>query len=479
MPAFPLPGIRLGLCRGVGYGLLDRAEPIMPAIRSLGARLVRVNLYWSQIEPEPGRFTWDTVDTLLEQLDGDEEVWVTVCSSSPWATRHTTRFLPSSPAVELADYRRFVRALVRRCRGAVRYWQCENEPCVPLLWAGEAEEYLSQLAVFAAEVRSEAPDTLVVLGGAVPTAIFAEESGGNERWAEYLARIVREGDGLFDLFDLHPYGDPYAIPALVRACENFMATHGTVKPIVVGEHNGPMPTAFPENRPHLAEVVTEYRSTFLGHTSLSNGGLDPDRKDLGRESPAMVRLYERMAELPPTLRMFMAGRSTELERELHRILREELVIRTVLLLASGIGRIACYQLAPESREAGSHLHMRSLMFDAFALMDYEGDAIARRRPAAETFAMPARELGDATEVRRRSVPDTPGIHLFEVHRRTRGPLHVAWRRDKGTAPITSRSSGPITAFDALGENVPVSRQGNDFRIPVSATPVFFGGEVGR
>jgi hypothetical protein len=39
-----------------------------------------------QIEPEPGRYTFEVVDAFLDQLDGSEEVWVTVCSSSRWTT---------------------------------------------------------------------------------------------------------------------------------------------------------------------------------------------------------------------------------------------------------------------------------------------------------------------------------------------------------------------------------------------------------
>lgn len=466
MSSSPLPGIRLGLCRGATYGLLDAPEQFLPAARSLGARLVRVNLYWSQIEPTPGQFTWDTVDTLLDQLDAGDELWVTVCSSSPWATRRATRFLPSSPAVALDDYRRFVRELVRHCDGAVRYWQCENEPCVPLLWAGEADEYLAQLAVFAETVRSAAPDALVVLGGAVPAAMFAEQSGGNERRADYLARILRRGNDFFDVFDVHPYGDAYAIPALVEACRSVMTTHCTVKPIVVGEHNGPMPTGFPANLPHLGEVLAEYRSVFLGQTTLAEGGLDFDRT-----TPAMVRLYERVAELPPTLRMFMAG-CTDFAAERDRILSEELVIRTVLLLASGVRRVACFQLAPEARDTGSHLNVRSLMFDAMALMDYEGDAIVRRRPAADTFALMADELRDACEVRRLNLAGPADLHVFEVRRETRGPVHVAWRREGGTAHVPADR---VRVVDALGADVPVQSQG----IPVTATPVFIrGGEVG-
>jgi hypothetical protein len=87
-----------------------------------------VYFYWSQIEPEPGRYTFEAVDAFLDQLDGSEEVWVTVCSSSRWATRQATDFLPPSPAKDPDAYRRFVDRLVRHCAGRVRAGSATTSP---------------------------------------------------------------------------------------------------------------------------------------------------------------------------------------------------------------------------------------------------------------------------------------------------------------------------------------------------------------
>jgi hypothetical protein len=66
-------GIRLGVVRGISYGLFGPPGEFVPQARALGAGLIRAYLYWSQIEPEPGQFRWDTVDALLGQLSGEEE----------------------------------------------------------------------------------------------------------------------------------------------------------------------------------------------------------------------------------------------------------------------------------------------------------------------------------------------------------------------------------------------------------------------
>lgn len=62
---------------------------------------------------------------------------------------------------------------------------------------------------------------------------------------------------------------------------------------------------------------------------------------------ADVPLYRRMAELPPQLQMFMDGCPPELEAKRHRIACRQIVMRNLLLLAAGVRRTICGNLAPE------------------------------------------------------------------------------------------------------------------------------------
>jgi hypothetical protein len=200
-----LDGVRLGIVRGISYGLFGKPDRFLPQLRELGAGLVRVYFYWSQVEPEPDRWSFDAVDAFLDQLDGSEEVWVTVCSSSRWATRQATDFLPPSPAKDLEAYRRFVDRLVRHCAGRVRYWQCDNEPSnVGLLWAGTAAEYVAQLKVMFRAVKDADPDALVVLGGA-PFGLPESPPDSPDR--QFFDVLLADGRDAFDLFDLHLYGE--------------------------------------------------------------------------------------------------------------------------------------------------------------------------------------------------------------------------------------------------------------------------------
>ena len=259
-----LPGVRLGIVRGITYGLFGKPDQFLPQLRELGAGLVRVYFYWSQVEPEPGRWTFDAVDALLEQLEGSEEVWVTVSSSSRWATRQATDFLPPSPAKDLEAYRRFVDRLVRHCAGRVRYWQCDNEPSsVGLLWAGTAEEYVAQLKVMYQAVKEADPQAAVVLGGA-PFGLPESPPDGPER--EFFDVLLRDGRDHFDVFDLHLYGEASRIPADIETARGLMRGYGYEKPLVAGEYNAPWPNLYPEA---VTAMQSAMAAAFAGGLDLS------------------------------------------------------------------------------------------------------------------------------------------------------------------------------------------------------------------
>ena len=256
--------VRFGVVRSITYGLFAPPDRFVLQLRELGAGLVRIYVYWSQIEPEPGRFVFDVVDAFLEQLDGSEEVWVTICSSSTWATREATTFLPPSPATDPGTYERFVHQLVAHCRGRVHYWQCDNEPSnVGLLWAGTAADYVAQLEVMYRAVKDADPEAMVVLGGA-PFGLPATEPDDPER--RFFDDVLAKGGESFDLFDLHLYQDAESIPSDIERARDIMSEHGLDKPIVVGEYNAPWPELFPQAKAAMNEAMAAAYAARRGWT---------------------------------------------------------------------------------------------------------------------------------------------------------------------------------------------------------------------
>ena len=474
--AFEPPGIRFGVVRGISYGLFGKPGEFVPQARALGATLVRAYLYWGQVEPEPGRYTWEAVDALLAQLDDDVEVWITLCSSSPWATRTPTDFLPPSPAHDLGAYAAFVRAVVRRCAGRVRYWQCDNEPSnTDLLWAGTAEEYVAQLTAMYAAVKGADPAAAVVLGGCGHDVLTAADGDPPRAFFDH---VLSAGRDAFDLFDVHLYGDAARVPEHLATARRLMAAHGYTRPIVAGEYGAPIPFEFPEAEAAMYETLAAVFADAPATQSTEE--LKARERQDTPERRAMTALYDRMAELPPRLRMFLVGCPPDLESRRHRINCRQLVMANVLALAAGVRRTVYWNLAPEVPAAVDPRQMMHLMFGKLALLGYDGDTLGVRHPAADTFALMTERLAGVQRVTPVQVPGRPAVRAFEVDRAGRPPLLVLWeQRDvfagEDEPPVTVDLPWPaatVTAVDALGGSPPAEVRDGRLRLPLSLTPVY-------
>lgn len=474
---FDPTGIRLGIVRGISYGLFGPPDEFMPQLRALGAGLVRLYVYWGQVEPEPGRYDWRVVDAFLGQLTGDEEVWVTVCSSSPWATRQATDFLPPSPARDNDVYYRFVQALVTHCAGRVQYWQCNNEPSNSgLLWTGTAAEYVDQLTMFHRAVRATDPRAAVVLGGC-GYDVLGSAAGSPAR--QFFDQIVDQGRDAFDLFDVHLYDDPVLIPTHVTAVRQMMRAHGFERPVVVGEYNGPTLFAFPE----VEAVLQQTLAAVFAQGETADFSTAELAAQAARETPerrAMKALYARLPDLPPQLQMFMASCPRDLEEKRHRINCRQIVMRNLLALSTGVTRTACWDLAPEVPRYADPLTMMDLLYGKLTLMDYAGADLRLRHPAAETFRLLTRLLAGAESVTRVEIDAQPELFAFEVRCQDRDPLLVLWKQGdtfSGETDAPTLTEWPWTApgvdaVDVFGAPHPVEHRDGVVRLSVSSTPAF-------
>ncbi len=194
----------------------------------------------------------------------------------------------------------------------------------------------------------------------------------------------------------------------------------------------------------------------------------------------MDALYARIGELPPRLQMFMAGCPEELEARRHRINCRQVVMRTLLALAGGVRRTAYWSLAPEVPGPADHQQLMHLLIGKLPLLDYRDGRLAEHRPAADTFALLARQLAGARTVTRVPAPGWPALHAFEVDRPGRGPLLVLWdHRDpfdgEDEPPVTLTWPWPAataTVTDAFGRRQIAEPRDGQLRLAVSVTPVF-------
>jgi hypothetical protein len=453
-PGYSEP-LRMGPPIGVSwsptYGFPPhKPESFVAPARGVGAAFNRITLYWSQIEPRPGVWRWDELDAWLAQLTQPDEGFLTLSSASPWATRSASWVFPSSPAKNPADYDAFVRAVVTHAKRRVRYFQSDPEPNNPFFWRGSAEDFAAQQRVFYRAVKASDSKAVVVLGGC--DGLF-DPTGqhpvpGQAADMAFFSTVIAAAAGAYDAFDLRLYGDPYGIPDRVAFIRAAMAKAGGIKPIVASEYDGPGFMEFPVNRRWAA---------YLSGPALS---------------PAGVSAMAAAPDLPVETRMFLANASPEARARLLSLQADDLVVRNLLALGSGVQKTAFFEVA---RDTGA---LDDLMFGSFKLFDETKDGMfGPPVPLAAAFTLVASLLNDASAVDR--IPDThPDIFVFRVVRHHGAPVWIAWRRPArpGADPESIAIDAPwlprrATAETMSGAAVPLAPRTGVARISVGSSPV--------
>ena len=470
--------LTMGVVRGISYGLFARPDAFGSAADRLNADLVRAYVYWGQVEPEPGRYDWTVVDALLEQVPGESRLWLTVCSSSAWATRRSTTFLPPSPPLDDRAYADFVSALVGHCGRSVAYWQCENEPSnAGLLWDGTAGEYADLLTTFATAVRGVQQAGAVVLGGIGYDALGSEQ--GSDSWA-FFETVCRAASSSFDLVDVHSYDDPRRLPGHLRTVRALLERCGCPRPLVVGEYGGPTMFGFPAAEQSVqTAMMTAFQQGATVETVGSAAGETPDRA-------AMRALYEHLDDLPADLQQFLDGCPPALAARRDRIACREMVTRNLLAFAEGV-RVTCYwDLAPEVPGYSDPYNMLGLISARLALLDFRDGELVDAQPSAATFRMLAGALDGATGVERLigGVPEGVRACAVRFGDQPERVLQVVWRDSDpfdGDAAAPEELAWPwrspqLHAADAFCNAVRVPVAAGHLVVPLSATPILLSTE---
>lgn len=410
----PGSGSPFGIAWGFLYGYCGATtESFMPLVRGLGAGSSKVYLFWNQIEPEKGRFQWDAVDAFVHQLNSPEEGLISLFSTSTWAVQRPGIVLPPSPAKDPDDYYRFVKAVVTRCQGRVRYWQNDSEPNNPVYWAGTKEEFAAALKIFYKAVKEADPSAVVVAGGYDglfnPPAMYPIP--GQEKGLAFFDYVLKESADAFDVFDLRLYADPYLIPWRVDYIRSRMRASGYERPIIATEYNGPGFYDFAPNWKYAPLIFKWMEAIAAGHAGVGQN--------------EVAELYDRMDQLSPQTQMFMQGCSPELQAKLERMQARDLVIRNVLALSAGVQRILYWALRTDTPDRHD---VMNLMYGKMALLGYEDGVLRERSPLAHAYRQMAYQLAGVESVTGVDVPGHPSIFLFQVSRRGRPRLHIVWER---------------------------------------------------
>lgn len=171
-------------------------------------RLWDCHVEWSHLEPKNNHFEWSRLDELVAAAAGREIVLV-LGHPPEWAAApggveplQAAWMLPRSnrPPRNQADWTNYVKAVAKRYRGKIKYYQIWNEPADKRFYYGSWTK-LSWLCVTAtAAIKSVDPSARVVSPPLQPR----RQAGWNGRGQEILAAF-RADKWPFDIVSAHIY----------------------------------------------------------------------------------------------------------------------------------------------------------------------------------------------------------------------------------------------------------------------------------
>jgi hypothetical protein len=164
-----------------GYEEMDRAAAVAQAA---GVKWTREEFQWNRIEPRRGEFEWEFYDRMVATAHRHGiQVYGIVGYWSDWTKPYTGE--------GIADYVRYLEALVKRYGGEIRHWEIWNEPNI-FFWQGPKDLYADLLKQSHAAVKRLDPEARI-LGLSTAGIDF-----------DYIRRMLELG-APFDILTIHPY----------------------------------------------------------------------------------------------------------------------------------------------------------------------------------------------------------------------------------------------------------------------------------
>jgi hypothetical protein len=226
--------------RGLGVNIHFAAGHVddLDMIKTLGFRLVRMDLLWSTVEESRGRYDWRAYDALIRNsqsrgllplmiLDYSNPLYAKPLTGD--ASKPHTAYEPPVDEPASSAFAAFVRAAAARYRNQA-IWEIWNEPNLSFGEPVRLDRYLQLAAEACQVIRSVDPDASVI----------GPASAGFD-WRFLRDFLEADRANCFDAVSVHPYRDTAPESATedwTRLWKQVASTDGTSRKVVVNSEWG-------------------------------------------------------------------------------------------------------------------------------------------------------------------------------------------------------------------------------------------------
>ncbi len=226
-----------------GFNAIPPDSAVERLARDAGARWTRAEFRWDRLEVTRGQVSWNEFDRLVDSMTREGISIQGILISTPeWARDTRNNSLPQGLNLPYDNpqnlWARYVRDVVTRYKGRVKYWEIWNEPdYAEVFWAGTVADYYQMLKVSYQTIKAIDPEAKVLMAG---LAYYF-----NPHFLEDLLRVMmadptgRANNYYFDILAWHTYSGPRGIVDRVADSRRLLTSTVGMKPIWLNETNVP------------------------------------------------------------------------------------------------------------------------------------------------------------------------------------------------------------------------------------------------
>jgi hypothetical protein len=197
---------------------------ILQKVMDAGIKWIRIDLFWSEMEPAQGVYDFSRVDRVVEFAHQNDLSVLAIFESTPdWANDGKG---PNYPADDIASWQHFITTIVKRYQDRVKYWNIWNEPNVPEFFRGGKEVFLEEVFLPGAEAIKNADSSALIVGPELAHLV----SAGKE-WSLWLRYLLNNAGDYIDVISHHIY-ESQAIELLFKKLEGGEIINGIEFPSV-------------------------------------------------------------------------------------------------------------------------------------------------------------------------------------------------------------------------------------------------------
>lgn len=178
----------MGIYLGQRYPI-DKMDMVADMGRVIGVKWMRDEFNWGRLEPERGNWRWEPYDKAVDAATRKGiSIFGLLCYWAPWTKPYTEE--------GIRDYCNYVRTVVGRYKGRIKYWEIWNEPNI-FFWQGTVEQYTELLKAAYIAVKETDPDARVIGCCTAGTDL------------KFIERVLELGGyDSMDILSIHPYRYP-------------------------------------------------------------------------------------------------------------------------------------------------------------------------------------------------------------------------------------------------------------------------------